>query len=744
MFMHKMGIGSERILDGLNPAQLEAVQATEGPLLILAGAGSGKTSVLTRRIAYLLGHCRVSPWNVLAITFTNKAAREMRERIEQWVGLAGQDVMASTFHSFCAKILRRDIDQMGYSTRFTVLDSSDQIAIVRKILRDYQIDSKRFDPRAVLGGISQHKNALVSPQKAKDGARDLFSRIVADTYIEYERRLKLNEALDFDDLIMKTVELFRAVPEVRSAYSQKYRYIHVDEYQDTNHAQYILIRLLADEHRNLCAVGDSDQSIYGWRGADIRNILQFEKDFPEAKVIRLEQNYRSTQTILDIANHVIRNNRDRQEKTLWTDGEKGEAAQLLECRDERVEAAWISQELVKWVEAGGQYTDAAVLYRTNAQSRVIEETFLQRGIPYRIYGGVRFYERKEIRDLIAYLRLIDNPADDASFLRIVNVPKRGIGDTSLGRLAEYANAHQMPLLAACEHLEAAGLSGKAKMGLTSFAEWMEECHEQQKKLSVTEITRLIIEQTKYVEMLQTEHSLEAESRIENLEEFLSLTKEFDENWPGLEPVERLSQFLTDVSLVADTDMDNGRPSPESAQGVTLMTLHSAKGLEFPIVFLIGMEEGIFPHSRSFNSEEELEEERRLCYVGVTRARKRLYLSTCATRMIFGDVHSYTPSRFLKEMPVHCLQRISPGQPSEKRELWRPRSSGLLQQIPSSFGADLSVEYHVGDRVLHRKWGQGVILSTSGSGEDMEMTVHFPAPIGERKLAARFAPIRKSE
>ncbi|MCY0897074.1 MAG: DNA helicase PcrA [Alicyclobacillaceae bacterium] len=735
----------EDALAGLNPEQRQAVQTTEGPLLIVAGAGSGKTRVLTRRIAYLIHRRQVVPWSILAITFTNKAAREMRERIEALVGVRANDVTASTFHALCARVLRRDIDRLGYTSGFTVLDGQDSLSLVRKILRDANVDVKKFEPRAILSAISGHKNVLKTASRAKEEASDLYGQLVANTYLEYERRLKRNNSLDFDDLIGKTIELFRSAPDVLQFYQNKFRYIHVDEYQDTNHAQYVLVRMLADAHRNLCVVGDSDQSIYGWRGADIQNILQFERDYPEAVVVRLEQNYRSSQTILDIANNVIANNHGRASKRLWSDRGEGEKATLFRCPDERVEAVAVATELEAWCRDGGHYTDAAILYRTNAQSRVLEEVLLQRGIPYRIYGGVRFYERKEIRDLLAYLRLAANPADDPSFLRAVNVPKRGIGDTSLAKLVAYADANGLALVDAADKLEQTGVSGKAIGSLRSFVELISNLQQMASFLNVTELVEQIIERSGYREALEAEKSLEAAARLENLDEFLSLTKQFDENWKDVDAADRLGQFLTEVALVADTDLDNGRPADETDDVVTLMTLHSAKGLEFPVVFLVGLEEGMFPHSRTLFDATEMEEERRLCYVGVTRAMRCLYLSTCSQRMIYGGIRTYSPSRFLEEMPAHCLQVVQPGSPRVAVAPDRgTRQSGQIAapHIPKGFGANLDVTYEVGDHVEHRKWGLGVILATAGQGEDLEMTVTFPAPIGERKLVARFAPIHK--
>lgn len=738
-----------RILQGLNPQQVQAVETTEGPLLIVAGAGSGKTSVLTRRIAYLIHGKQVPPWGILAITFTNKAARELRERIESLVGVLAAEVWATTFHSMCVRILRKNIETLGYRTSFSILDDGDQLSAVRKILNSMNVDSKRYDPRAILSAISQHKNQLVTATKARDHALNLYDRLVGDVYLEYQRRLKLNESLDFDDLIMKTVELFHQHPEVLEDYQRRLQYLHVDEYQDTNHAQYQLVNLLARKHRNLCAVGDSDQSIYGWRGADIRNILQFEQDYPDAQIIRLEQNYRSTQTILEIANQVIRNNRQRKDKKLWTQGEEGEKAKLFQCVDERAEANFVADEIGRALDKGKSYADFTVLYRTNAQSRVIEEIFLQRGIPYRIFGGLKFYERKEIKDVLAYLRLIANPADDASLLRVINVPKRGIGDQTLGKVEDFARQYDITLYEGLQRIEEISVSPRIAKTILEFVQSVQGFVKMKGFVTVTDLVQELLKKTGYLLTLQAEKTLEAEARVENLEEFQSLTSEFDARWPGPGFQGALEEFLTDVALVADSDLNGGKPQAQedviSANHVMMMTLHSAKGLEFPYVFMVGMEDGIFPHSRSLHSDDEMEEERRLCYVGVTRAKQQLYFTTCASRMIFGQTRSYIPSRFLSEIPKEYLEKVDIMRKTEVRSMWSARadSSGRGSLFkPASFGADLSVDYAPGDQVEHRKWGIGSIQSVSGTGEDLELTVLFEDPIGSRKLVARFAPIVK--
>lgn len=740
------------ILEGLNAEQLRAVKAVQGPVLILAGAGSGKTSALTRRIAYLIRACRVAPWSILAITFTNKAARELRDRLDKLVGAVGSDIWAVTFHAMCARILRRDIERLGYRSSFTVLDAGDQLAVVRRIMNEMNIDTKRYEPKAVLAHISGCKNVLMSATQAQDKSTNPFEKVAASVYAEYERRLKMNHSLDFDDLILKTIHLFRESPEVLTFYQNKFHYVHVDEYQDTNHAQYVLVSMLSEKRKNLCVVGDSDQSIYGWRGADIQNILQFERDYPTALVIRLEQNYRSTKRILAIANDVIRNNFDRKEKNLWTAGEEGEKAVLFHASDERAEAAFVAGQIDSAVREGGKYSDCAVLYRTNAQSRVVEELFLQRGIPYRIFGGLRFYDRKEIRDVLGYLRLLVNPADDVSLIRIINVPKRGVGEGTIAKLQAHANRYGLSLFDALHQADQAGISARFVKPMAEFVSLVDSLIKMKSFLNLTELTTELLKRSGYRHALEAERSLEAAARLENLEEFLSLTMEFDRQY-ALEQADATSMngalelFLTDVALVADTDLNAGKPATKaSSDEVVLMTLHSAKGLEFPTVFLVGLEEGIFPHKRTLSEPGEMEEERRLCYVGVTRAMRKLFMTTCSIRSIFGETRAAMPSRFLSEMPDEHIMHLdatafrSARQPFVPRENSSNRTSNLV--IPGAFGADLSVDYDVGDVVDHRKWGRGIIRSTFGSGDSLELEVVFEAPIGARKLVARFAPIVK--
>lgn len=716
-------------------------------MLVLAGAGSGKTSALTRRIAYLIVGKRVAPWSVLAITFTNKAAREMRDRLEKLVGPIASDVWATTFHSMCVRILRRDAEKLGYSSNFTVLDDTDQLSIIRRIMQERNLDTKKFEPRAVLSLISSAKNELKSAAKLRDAAGNPFERMVGDIYVEYERRLKTGNSMDFDDLIMVTVQLFSQFPDVLSFYQNKFHYIHVDEYQDTNHAQYQLVRQLAEKRKNLCVVGDSDQSIYGWRGADIRNILQFEKDYPNALVVRLEQNYRSTKTILAIANEVIQNNFERKDKILWTNHEQGEKATLYSALDERAEARFVADEVERLRRTGRDYSDIAVLYRTNAQSRVVEESFLARGIPYRIFGGLKFYDRKEIKDIIGFLRLVANPSDDVSLIRVINVPKRGIGDGTIGKIQSFANAYGMSLFSALGQADRAGVGSRMVKPIAEFVQMVENLVRMKEFLNVTELTEEILNRTGYIRTLQAEKTLEAEARVENLQEFLSVTAEFHARWNGSEEgLTELESFLTEVALISDADLNAGKPvthAEEPASQVMMMTLHSAKGLEFPVVFLVGMEEGMFPHSRTLDSPSELEEERRLCYVGVTRAMTKLYLTTCSARMVFGEYRQLKPSRFLNEMPQDYIEKPNS---VGSRPQWEPRpnSSGRPSSliVPKSFGADLSVDYNVGDEVEHRKWGVGVIQEATGEKDDLELLIKFPAPIGEKRLMARFAPIVK--
>ncbi|MEC1159052.1 DNA helicase PcrA [Cytobacillus horneckiae] len=735
---------SDKLLNGLNPQQQNAVKATDGPLLIMAGAGSGKTRVLTHRIAYLMVEKGVNPYNILAITFTNKAAREMRERIQNMMGGAADQIWISTFHSMCVRILRRDIDRIGFNRNFTILDSTDQQSVIKNILKEKNLDPKKFDPRAILGSISSSKNELITPEEYAKTAGDYFQQVISDVYTDYQKRLRKNHALDFDDLIMLTIQLFNRVPEVLEYYQRKFQYIHVDEYQDTNRAQYMLVKLLANRFRNLCVVGDSDQSIYRWRGADIANILSFEKDYSNAKVILLEQNYRSTQRILNAANGVIAKNMNRKAKNLWTENPEGSKINYFRADSEQGEGQFVVSKIKEIKNAENRnLSDFAILYRTNAQSRVMEEMLLKSNIEYSIVGGIKFYDRKEIKDILAYLRLIANPDDDISLQRVINVPKRGIGSGSIDKIANFAAMHDMTMFEALESIELIGLSPKITKSASEFRDLVKNYTQMQEYLSVTELVEEILDKSGYREMLKAEKSIEAQSRLENLDEFLSVTKNFED---GSED-KSLVAFLTDLALVADIDKldDDG----EKADAVVLMTLHSAKGLEFPIVFLMGMEEGVFPHSRSLMEEAEMEEERRLAYVGITRAEKELYITNAQMRTLFGRTNMNPPSRFIKEIPEDLIEGVEPassgrgnspfGSSSHSR-MQNRRKAVVRPSIESTGGDDVS--WAVGDKAVHGKWGTGTVVSVKGSGEGTELDIAFPKPVGIKRLLAKFAPITK--
>ena len=635
-------------LQDLNTQQRLAAETLEGPLLVLAGAGSGKTRALTYRVANLIEH-GVPAWSIMAITFTNKAAAEMRERIEKLVGPSGADVWVSTFHAGCAKILRRDIEKLGYTRSFTIYDDDDQMSALKEILKRLNIDDKFLPPREIKSKISDAKNKLLDPKEwFSQSDRDYRCQMVMEVYSAYEEKLKSSNALDFDDLIVKTLELFANHPPVLEAYQRKLRYIHVDEYQDTNYAQYMLVRLLAQQSRNLCVVGDDDQSIYGWRGADIRNILDFEKDFPDAKVIKLEQNYRSTANILDAANQVIALNENRKDKALWTEEAPGELIKLYRAGDEREEAAFICQQIRTLAMQGEDYARFAVLYRTNAQSRVVEEAFVQSGIRYRMYGGLRFYDRKEVKDILAYLRVLVNPSDDISVRRIINVPKRSIGDTTVTELARYAAEQEMPLLTACMDIpESVGSRGRKSV--EKFAELMMGLSMMTETMGLTELVQYVIDTTGLESQYTKEDNDENRSRVENIREFVGAVKEFEEKADN----PTLSDYLENVALVSDLDA-----MTEDGGAVTMMTLHSAKGLEFPNVFMVGMEENLFPSARSRDDNARMEEERRLCYVGITRARERLYLSHASRRMLYNQIQFNDRSRFIDDIPPRVLEDVS--------------------------------------------------------------------------------------
>lgn len=745
---------ANELLKGMNPRQAEAVQTTEGPLLIMAGAGSGKTRVLTHRIAYLIEEKEVNPWNILAITFTNKAAKEMKERVIRLMEAGGEDVWISTFHSMCVRILRRDVDHIGYSKNFTIIDGSEQLTLMKRVVKELNIDPKKYDPRSILGAISNAKNELltVAAYSARQGS--LFEDIVARCYDLYQKELRRNQCLDFDDLIMLTIRLFQDNPEILQYYQRKFHYIHVDEYQDTNHAQYTLVNLLAAGFRNLCVVGDADQSIYGWRGADMQNILDFEKDYPDAQTILLEQNYRSTQNILSAANQVIGHNQNRKEKKLWTENDQGEPITYYRGDSERDEGRFVVSEIQRLQrEEQRKYGDFAVLYRTNAQSRVVEETFLKANIPYKMVGGHKFYDRKEIKDILAYLQVIANPADSLSLLRIINVPKRGVGAGSIEKLQSFANLHDFSLLEAGQNVALSSLKGKAATEIEKLAQSLADFNQMIPYLSVTELTKEILAKTGYEDELKRQNNLESQNRLENLEEFLSVTMEFDKSYEALPeeeqeaPEDKLTIFLNDLALLSDVDSYE-----EEVSEVTLMTLHAAKGLEFPVVFLVGMEEGVFPLSRAMMEESELEEERRLAYVGITRAEEALYLTNALSRTLYGKTQYNRPSRFVSEIETELLATKGNGIAGETKSMARKEFSPKVfkpqYKQPQTTSVNSRQEttasgliWQVGDKVEHKKWGIGTVVRVSGKQKDMELDVAFPSQ-GIKRLLAAFAPITK--
>ncbi|EGQ2808842.1 DNA helicase PcrA [Staphylococcus pseudintermedius] len=727
------------LVANMNKEQSEAVRTTEGPLLIMAGAGSGKTRVLTHRIAYLLDEKDVSPYNILAITFTNKAAKEMKERVQALVGEEAEVIWMSTFHSMCVRILRRDADRIGIERNFTIIDPTDQKSVIKDVLKRENIDPKKYEPRIFIGEISKLKNDLLTPAKAEAEADDFYSRMVATVYKGYQQQLVRNQALDFDDLIMTTIRLFERVPDVLDFYQNKFQYIHVDEYQDTNTAQYTLVNMLAQKFKNLCVVGDSDQSIYGWRGANIHNILSFEKDYPNARTIFLEQNYRSTKTILQAANEVIRHNTERKPKGLWTANQQGEKIHYYEAMSERDETEYVVREIFKQQKKGKRYKDMAVLYRTNAQSRVLEETFLKSNIPYVMVGGQKFYDRKEIKDLLSYLRLIANSADDISLQRIINVPKRGIGPSSVEKIATYAVDHELTMFDALAEVDFIGLSKKVTQAAAEFYQLMSNLMQEQEFLEVSEIVDEVLEKSGYREMLEREQSIESRSRLENIDEFMSVPVDYEKNTPLEE--QSLINFLTDLSLVADVDGAN------LEDGVTLMTMHSAKGLEFPIVFIIGMEESIFPHIRAIQSESdhEMEEERRISYVAITRAEEELYLSHATSRTLFGRPQSNARSRFLNEIPEELLdlpeRQYATTIGSRKCQ---PAKRGFSQRaVKNSASSSTASNWKVGDKVMHKSWGEGMVSNVNDKNGSIELDIIFKSE-GPKRLLAQFAPIEKKE
>ncbi|MGT2865596.1 DNA helicase PcrA [Streptococcus fryi] len=752
------------LLNGMNEKQTEAVRTTEGPLLIMAGAGSGKTRVLTHRIAYLIDEKMVNPWNILAITFTNKAAREMKERAMA-LNPATQDTLIATFHAMCVRILRRDADHIGYNRHFTIIDPGEQRTLMKRILKTLNYDPKQWNERSILGTISNAKNDLLDEKAYEQRANDIYSQVVAKCYKLYQEELRRSEAMDFDDLIMQTLRLFDQHPDVLAYYQQRYQYIHVDEYQDTNHAQYQLVKLLAKRFENICVVGDADQSIYGWRGADMQNILDFEKDYPQAKVVLLEENYRSTKRILKAANDVIANNKKRRPKNLWTQNQEGHHITYHQGRDEQEEAVFVASQIEQLVrENNRHYKDFAVLYRTNAQSRTIEEALLKSNIPYTMVGGTKFYSRKEIRDIIAYLNVVANTSDNISYERIINEPKRGIGPGTVEKLRLHANQYQLSLFEASDQIMLSGIKGKAAQSIWDLANLLLHLRSSLDKMSLTDLVETILEKTGYKEALAVQNTLESQARIENLNEFLSVTKHFDDKYTEQATgLEKLSQFLIDLALIADTD-DGEVESSE----VTLMTLHAAKGLEFPVVFLIGMEENVFPLSRASEDEEELEEERRLAYVGITRAEEVLFLTNANTRTMFGKTNSNRPSRFIREISSDLLIYDGLARPVQSSFVASYSNQGKSQTFgqgmslsqalqmrkqaasPRAFGQPISsynqdsssdVSWEIGDIAIHRKWGEGTVLSVSGTGKTQELKINFPS-VGLKKVLASVAPIEK--
>jgi DNA helicase-2/ATP-dependent DNA helicase PcrA len=760
---HRPDPADNQLLAGLNPVQFEAVTHSEGPLLIVAGAGSGKTRVLTHRIAHLINDEGISPFEILAITFTNKAADEMRTRVAELVGPVAAKMWVSTFHSACVRILRRDAGLLGFPSSFTIYDSADAQRLTSYVIRDLGLDAKKFVPRAIHASISAAKNDGHSPKSYSEAAQTIFERKIADVFVEYQFRLLKSGAMDFDDLLVNTVELFRRNPDVLESYQRRFRHVMVDEYQDTNRVQNELVLMLTAQHGNVCVVGDGDQSIYRFRGADMRNILEFENAFPDVTVVLLEQNYRSSQTILDAANAVITNNLSRRPKDLWTEAGPGESIMRYHADDEADEAHWIAQRIMHLHDSGHSWGDCAIFYRTNAQSRVIEEYLMRVGIPYKVVGGTRFYDRREVKDALAYVKVTVNPADEVSVKRVLNVPRRGVGESSVGRLDAYARSHALTFIDALREAAAAGVTGKALKGIDEFLKLIDDLEH-----FVTDGPAAVIEaamqRSGYVAELEAEHSIESEGRIENLAELVGAARDFAS----------VDEFLEQISLVADTDDLDG-----DASAIVLMTLHAAKGLEFPVVFLIGLEDGVFPHLRSIGDPDELEEERRLAYVGITRARERLHLSHAWARTMFGSTQYNPPSRFLDEIPANLVtmvageRRTARGQGAssgsygartpgsggswgrrDADEDWSGsviggggRSRGgesietaLKPPPPTQSGAD-QIGLQVGDDVSHGKFGDGVITAIVGSGDKAEAVVNFRG-IGEKRLLLAWAPLTK--
>ena len=725
------------LLTGLNKEQQQAVQHTEGPLLILAGAGSGKTKVLTVRIAHLLAQ-GVNPYEILAITFTNKAAKEMKSRVEGLVGDVANRIWLSTFHSFCAKFLRFELDNfLGYNSNFTIYDTSDSQAVIKAALKALNLDDKYYPVGAMIGAISDAKNKLLFASDFRKQARDFYQQKVADVYEYYERELRKNNALDFDDLLLVAVKLLQSNEAVLDKYSKRFRYVMIDEYQDTNHAQYLLAKLLASHWKNIAVVGDADQSIYAWRGADIQNILDFEKDYPNCTSIKLEQNYRSTKIILDAANAVIENNEGRPKKNLWTDKTEGAKIQHFTAQSEHEEAAFIGDTIAKKHDIHGvPYGDMAILYRTNAQSRVLEEALIKRALPYTMVGGTKFYDRKEIKDVLAYLRVLYNPFDDLSLLRIINVPKRSIGATTVAKLQDYARANGTSLFMTLTQLHLVDtIKGKTKEKLEEFGILIFTLVAEMEDKTVLDILESILDRTGYLAQLEESTDPQDQARAENIGELLSVAKDFQDT----NPTGTVEDFLEQVALVNDVDSFEQEESK-----VTLMTLHAAKGLEFPIVFLGGLEEGLFPHSRTLMNPEEIEEERRLAYVGITRAEKELYISNATTRTVFGRTSSYLPSRFIDEIPEELVDglRAKRKVPDDiKRHVPQHMSVTSRPVTKPIVRNEVIADWKIGDTAIHSKWGDGKVINVAGEGAGMKLTIEFPTQ-GVRVVMAKFAPVKK--
>ena len=739
----------DKLLDKLNNMQKEAVLQTEGAVLLLAGAGSGKTRVLTHRIAYLIQK-GVRPFNILAITFTNKAAKEMKERVTN-ICEEGNQVLVSTFHSLCVRILRRDIDKIGYTNRFTIYDADDAERLIKEIMKEYKINDDLLSPKSVINEISRQKDKLITATTyAQNVSGDFRKKLIADIYRAYEDRLKSNNSLDFDDLIFKTIQLFANNTDVLDYYQERFKYIMVDEYQDTSTSQYTLVKMLCNKYKNICVVGDDDQSIYGWRGADINNILDFEKDFKGAKVIKLEQNYRSSKVILDAANSVIKNNFGRKDKSLWTENNEGSLINYEKCNSDKEEANFIANTILNKIKDGYDYKDFAILYRTNSLSRVLEEQLVFLSIPYKLYGGVNFYGRKEIKDIISYLKILENPSDDISLKRIINVPKRGIGDASILKASEYAQENNISLLEALANADKIEGLGRKTKAVSDFYSLIEKFIEKSKSLSIADLIDYILEETGYIEELRKEDTEEAYGRISNLEEFVSKAVEYEENIENEE--ESLTSFLEEISLVADIDN-----MEEGDNVVTLMTLHSSKGLEFPVVFIVGFEEGIFPTYRALTSPNpsDIEEERRLLYVGITRAKQELFITNAKSRLQHGRYISNAPSSFFKEIPRHLLNiKEKENKPKsfsfkieESESSYRPTpkykpniAAYTKREIPAP--KNVVLDFTVGDMVRHFKFGVGKVLKIDPAGADYEVTIEFEN-LGVKKLMANLSKLKKA-